>query len=412
MPLRSRIAKALGFALAGEVATQAVLTAAAARRLTDVDASRALTLSTVYRGIQIHATSVSQITMHGKRNGLRIPVASTPALIRRPSLLDGWSRRAFIEYTVTCLFLDGNAFWMINRLDGQVVSVDALDPTEVGVIVRRDTFGVDHKSFSYRGKEYTTRDIRHLMLLRIPGMHRGLGPIQAATIEVRGALDARDYGSMWLSDANMPDGVLTTDQELKPGQADAYRNVWYGRNPDGSEVHDADGKPVSKNQRERLRVLGKGLSYAPLLLKPSDIQFLETQQFSTVQIARLMGAPASLMLITLEGDSKSYQNVEQEWIAYTRFTLMRPLNEIEDAFTDLLPGRIEAEFDVDTLSRSDTLTRMQGYNVAIQAGVMTDDEAREREGLPPLTDAQRAQIANRKTTAPTPQPQPEQEPAK
>ncbi|WP_349866842.1 phage portal protein [Leifsonia sp. WHRI 6310E] len=365
---------------------------APAWRAADVTVDRALTLSTLYRGVQIHATAVAQLSINVERNG--IVMDETPALALMPDV--GETRSAFLEYTVNSLYLDGNAFWRITRDPaGAVVNLTVLNPGEVSVEVEYDAAGNATVYYGWRGKRYTRRDIRHLKLLRIPGVARGLGPIQAAQIEVRGALDARDYGALWLSDANLPDGILSTEQELKPGDADQYRNVWYGRNPDGSDRDDADERSIT----ERLRVLGKGLTYTPLLLKPSDIQFLETQQYTTIQMARLIGAPASSMLVAVEGDSQTYANVEQEWIGYVRFGLMKPLREIEDALTELLPGRQRAKFNVDALLRTDTKTRYESHALSLDPnrGWASVDEVRALEGLAPLTADQRAELAERRT---------------
>ncbi len=348
-----------------------------------VEPTAALSLSTVYRGIQIHATAVCQLSIDVERGGTQL--TETPALVLKPDIDE--TRSAFLEYTVVSLYTDGNAFWKITRgPSGEVVNLKPLNPREVSVNVTRDSFGIDHITYWYAGTEHTARDIQHLKLLRVPGLHRGLGPIQSAQIELAGALDARDYGAMWLSDSNMPDGILTTDQVLGPGDATKYKNVWYGRNQDGTPIEG------DKNPHERLRVLGQGLHYSPLLLKPSDVQFLETQQFTTTQIARLLGTPASLLLAAVEGNSQTYQNVEQDWIGYVRFSLMKALREIEEAFTALLPGKQTARFNLAALLRTDTKTRYESYALALdpQHGWMTPDEVRQIEGLPPLTDAQRA----------------------
>ncbi|MGK3947425.1 phage portal protein [Microbacterium sp. K2] len=367
------------------------------QRQAAVTTERALSLSTVYRGIQIHATAACQLSIAVERDGEIIP---TPALVQRPDIDE--TRSAFIEYTVVSLYVDGNAFWRIIRNEaGQVVNLVALNPHEVSVNVEYDRHNNETVTFGWRGLKLTRRDVKHLQLLRIPGLRRGLGPIQAAQIEVRGALDARDYGAMWLTDSNMPDGVLSTDQELAPGDTTKYKNVWYGRNPDGTTITDAPDKAIG----ERLRVLGKGLSYTPLLLKPSDVQFLETQQYSTIQMARLIGAPASIMLVAVEGSSETYSNVEQEWIGYVRFSLMKPLREIEEALTELLPGKQTARFKIDALLRSDTKTRYEAHGMSLdpQKGWATADEVRALEGMAPLTDAQRAELDARKTTTKTPE---------
>jgi HK97 family phage portal protein len=357
-----------------------------------VTVERAMSLSTIYRGIQIHATAACQLSVAVERNGEVL--TETPALVAQPDIDEDQS--AFIEYTIVSLYIDGNAFWRtIRNAQGAVVNLVALSPHEVAVVVEYDRHNNKTVTYNWRGKKLTRDDVRHLKLLRVPGLERGLGPIQAAQIEVRGALDARDYGALWLSDSNMPDGILTTEQELTGRDSEKYRHVWYGRDVDGNELpHDP------KRLNERLRILGKGLTYTPLLLKPSDVQFLETQQYSTTQMARLIGAPASLMLVAVEGNSQTYSNVEQEWIGYVRFSLMKPLREMENAWSALLPGRQKARFKIDALLRTDTKTRYEAHGMSLDPakGWATADEVRALESLPPLTPAQRAEIDARRKT--------------
>ncbi len=362
-------------------------------RDTKVTAERAMSLSTIYRGVLIHATAGSQLSINVERNGEVIP--ESHQLVIKPDTEQ--TRSAFIEYTIVSLYLDGNAFWKLTKdAFGRVINITPLNPNEVTVNVEWDRYGRETITYGWRNQKLTTDEVRHLQLLRIPGLRRGLGPIQAAQLEVLGALDARDYGAMWLSDSAIPDGILSTEQELAPGDSDKIKNVWYGRNQDGTpKAND----PANDSANERVRVLGKGFSYTPIFLKPSDVQFLETQQYSTIQMARLIGAPASIMLVAVEGNSETYTNVEQEWIGYVRFSLMKPLREIEEALTSVLPGKQTARFNVSALLRTDTKTRYEAHSMALDRdkGWMVVDEIRSLEGLPKLTDDQRAELAARAT---------------
>ena len=46
--------------------------------------------------------------------------------------------------------------------------------------------------------------------------------------------------------------------------------------------------------------------------------------------------------------------------------------------------RLEFEFDFEGLLRADQKSRMDGYRVGVQGGIVTPNEARGWEGLPPL----------------------------
>lgn len=331
-----------------------------------VSPDEAVSISDVYRGLQIIGTSVGQLTMHQYRGATR--VATAHPLVRQPQL--GQAASHFWEETTMDLATCGNAYWRKYRTpEGRVVDLEKLDPRDVLVTLDRTTRKV---SYSWLGEPLATDDVEHLKLFRRTGYPLGLGPIQAAQTEIRGALEARDYASTWLSTTDIPTGVLTTDQVLTPGDAKLAAAQWRG---DGEEA------PLGHS----VRVLGQGLRYAPLMLRPADVQFIESRQLNRTQLASLLGVPSSLLLAPVpQGSSNTYQNVEQEWIGLTRFTLMAYLRPMETAVVRLLPPGSDARFNVDALLRADTLTRYQAHEVAIRARFLTINEVRAMEGLPPI----------------------------
>ena len=133
-----------------------------------------------------------------------------------------------------------------------------------------------------------------------------------------------------------------------------------------------------------IKVLGKALEYVPLDMKPADLQFLETQKFDTTQIARLLGIPASIMLAAVDGSNLTYSNIEQSWIEFADYTLAAYTGEIEEIFNRLLPRGRTAKFDWDSSQRANMSDRYTAYKTAIEAGFLTVDDVRRKEGLPAL----------------------------
>lgn len=332
-----------------------------ARSATAVTANSALTIVDIYRAVWIHDTAAMQLPIDVERNGR---VVASPSIILTPCL--DMHRPAFIEFTVASLALHGNAFWRKEFAgNGDVISVTPLDPNMV--TVREDLKGL--RTYYYDGKRYTKREIVQLELMRVPGRCAGLGPIQAARQTLEGHLDVAAYAAGWFRDGQaQPNGVLSTDQKMTGTQAKDYKDQWNAT---------ADGG---------VRVIGGGFKYSPILLSPEDAQWIEARAFDTLESARLMGAPASLMLAAVEGSSITYQNVEQDWIGYSRFTLMRYLLEIEEALSGLIPRGQRARFNVEGLLRSDTLTRYQAYQLALDpvSGWMLPSEVRTLERLAPM----------------------------
>jgi HK97 family phage portal protein len=328
---------------------------------TTVSAREAMSLAMVYRAINIHVTAAKQMSLHVTKDDVEVPA---PTFIRQPDMSK--TRAAFIEETVTSLYGHGNAYWKITRDNqGRVQNLEVL--ASQWMAVNQDQYG-KVINYQYANVTYQPSEIQHLTLMRIPGNAVGLGPIQAAQKEIYGAKSVRDYGTQWFDNSGVPNGVLKSDQVLSPDQAQAAKDAWN----------------ASAGAKNGVAILGNGLNYTPVYLSPADAQFLEVQNFNVTQIARLFGVPSSLMLADVTGTSMTYQNVEQDWIGFIRFGCPW-IVEIEQAFSSLLPGRNEVEFNIDKLLRSDTLTRYNAHKIAIEAGFMTADEVRALEDLAPMT---------------------------
>ena len=328
-----------------------------------INMADALSLSMVYRAINIHAIAAKQMDIDVYRNGAKI---DKPSWMHRPDIKT--TRPAFIEQSIVSLATTGNAYWEIKRDQaGRIMNLEVLNPLNVTINENEDGTISSYRAVSgVTEKTLRPERVQHLSLMRVPGSNYGLGPIQAAKREIKGAIDTRDYSSNWFQESCIPSGVLKSEQVLSPDQAVAAKNAW-------NETAGA---------KNGVAVLGQGLTYAPIFLNPADAQFIESQNFNVTQIARLFGVPSSLMLADAGGTSMTYQNVEQDWIGYIRFSLMSYLIEIEQAFSDLLARGQEAKFNIDALYRSDTLTRYNAYKIGIEAGFLTVDEVRNSEIIP------------------------------
>jgi HK97 family phage portal protein len=312
----------------------------------------ALSLDMTYRSVQIIQTAVGQLSVDAWRG--RQLLDERPGLVAQPN---PWiSGDEFYQTTAASMALRGEAFWAQTRNgDSPVTGLDVIPPLEVEPL--------GGGKFSWRGKETTA--ISHIKLMAIPGRKHGLGPIQACMESFDAAKTMRSYADNFLDESNIPNAVLTTDKELSTGSAELYKQA----------VQKA-AKPGNSPM-----VLGHGLKYAPLMLSPKEMLWIDAQQFNAVSLARLFGIPPRLALVVIEGSSETYANLEQEMIQLTRFTLMTYLTGIENALTALLPRGQVARFNLDAMLRTDTLTRYQAYKIGKEAGFLTIEEIRAQEHL-------------------------------
>lgn len=281
------------------------------------------------------------------------------------------TRREFVEELTLSLATTGNAYILKRSDHTGIIDLQPLNPHEC-TVARDPKTGA--KLIHYKGKTYTRDQAAHIALMRTPGSLLGLGPIQAAQMELTAARDTRDFAAQWFSGSGQPAGLITTDQKLNDEAALILRNAW--------NYLDAEGnpKPLSENP-SRVRILPYGVTYTPITINPKDAQWLEAQQFNTTQIARLFGIPAPLILAAVEGNAQTYSNVEQEWIAFTRFTLAAYMRAIEDALTELTPRGQTVKFNIEALLRTDTKARYEAHKLAIEMGLYTPEYARSIEGI-------------------------------
>ena len=326
-----------------------------------------LTLSTVFRGVQVLQTAISGLPIYESRNGVRLSTVS-PLIVQPDSKR---SRRDFLGDIVAALALDGNSFVRLVRFNGEIVTCEVLPPNLVTVTNASKDPAEPAYRFSYLGHTYTSDDIVHSKFLNVPGRLRGLGPISAAREEVEAAQQARDYKARFYSDSSNLKGYLRSSENITAEAAQQAKQAWKS-NGDAADI----------------KVVGKSLEYVPLDLKPADLQFLETQKFDTTQIARLLGIPASIMLAAVDGSNLTYSNIEQSWIEFADYTLAAYAGEIEEILNRLLPRGREAKFDWDSSRRANMSDRFDAYKTAIDAGFYTLNEVRAKEGLPALQEGQ------------------------
>jgi HK97 family phage portal protein len=328
-----------------------------------VTTNDALSLASVYRSVSIISTAMKQLGIHVYRDDAE--VTPTPLVIRQPDIK--MTRETWMEQTINSMALAGNAYWLIGRNGrGETINLEVLNPFDV--MIQTDDYGTA-LYYTYRGTlRYELNEIQHLAMMRVPGNVYGLGPIQAAQKELLNARDTRDYASVWFTDSGIPNGVLKSDQMLSPDQAAAAKDAWN----------------TTAGAKNGVAVLGNGLNYQPMYLSPRDAMFIEAQAWNVQQVARLFGIPANMLMASVDGNSMTYTNMEQEQMAFVRYTLSQYIVEIESALTHVTTRGTMVKINVDSILRSDTLTRYQAHKLAIESGWMTVDEVRAIEDMPTI----------------------------
>ena len=135
----------------------------------------------------------------------------------------------------------------------------------------------------------------------------------------------------------------------------------------------------------RVALLPIGYQFQPIELSMTDAQFLQTAELTARQIANAFG----VKMHQLNDLSRAtHTNIEQQQKQFYADTLQAILTQYEQELTYKLftPTEIEqgyyVKFNVDSIVRSDILTRYNAYRIGVQGGFLKPNEVRAWEELP------------------------------
>lgn len=320
----------------------------------------ALSLTPIYRAVQIIATPISKMTVETYRyaGGLEAKIEN-PLIVNSPSLIN--TRRELFFMTVADLALDGNAYWLkAFDTQGRVNNVDILPAGSVAI--QKDSFGAI--TYLYGKNTYSPNQIEHLKLFTRAGELKGYSPVALCRRDIIAALDLRDYQANWLSGSGTPTGVLKTNKDLTQTQADAWSEAWH-----------------EKQKQRKIAVLSQ-TEYDAIVPNPRDVMFTDVMAQTIQNLARMFGIPARLLLTGVDGSSDTYSNLQDENQTFYRHTLMSYLDPIADALSNCLPRGTSVRFNFESLFVADQEARYRMYATALNGeAFMTVEEVRKREGL-------------------------------
>ena len=350
-----------------------------------VDEKSAMQIATVYACVRLLAESVAQLPLHlykvtepgGQEKAMEHPLYKL--LYREPN--PEMTSFSYWEAVMTHLLLWGNSYSQIIRGGKNVVlglypllpeNVE-IDRTEKGELYyiyhayTNEVPGDKNKDIIFRRDE-----IFHIPGLGFNGLV-GFSPVAMMKNALGTNIAVEKYGSAFFKNGAQPSGVLEHPGVLKDPQK--VRDNWT----------DVYGGP---NNAHKIALLEEGMTYKPISLPPEDSQFLSTREFGVEEICRIFRVPPHMVQ---DLKRATFSNIEHQAIDYVVHTLDPWLVRIEKAIVkDLL---IEEEKDqyfpkinVDGLLRGDYKSRMDGYSVGISTGMMSPNEARRKENMPPLPE--------------------------
>jgi HK97 family phage portal protein len=130
-------------------------------------------------------------------------------------------------------------------------------------------------------------------------------------------------------------------------------------------------------------VHGKDWTFTRIAVAPEESQFVESQKMNVAAIARIYGCPPE-MIASEAGNSLTYASVEMRGIDFLTFGVRPWLVRVETAIGALLPRGQFIRFNPGGLLKATTKESYEALEIGIRSGLLTPNEARAKQDLPPL----------------------------
>ena len=322
--------------------------------------STALEVTALMACVSLIADSVASLPLRGIRHvGDRTEPVPVPKWMDNS---DEHTQYELVHMIVTSLALHGNAYIYVDRElnTNTPVSMTPLHPTNVQVnIVSRQRY------YTTNGIAIDPNNMMHLRWWTPPQSAVGLSPIEMQRNTIGLALAQARFVNQWYSEGATPSSVLEVDGDMTTDQAKVLQATW----------------ETSHRRKRRPAVLTNGMKWKPITASAQDMELAESREQTINDIARIFRVPN--YMIGARGDSQTYQNNESAGMHFVTYTLLPWLVRIEKALSGLMVAPREIKFDTSAFLRANTTERIRAYQSAIMSGILTPNEAREREGQEP-----------------------------
>jgi HK97 family phage portal protein len=357
-----------------------------------ISQATAMSVSTVYACVTIRAQDVSRCTPRVFRRdakGRRVqvkpdsalksrPVAPAVAkLFLKPNRAQTWFE--WMEQQSIAHLLRGNAYAPVRRDSrGQPVELIPVNPDAVLVLEAADGgvfYNVNRIGLWQMAMlrdfpvAIAAEDMLHLRGLSFNSLV-GLSTIGTARDAIGLAMGQEQQANRWMANGARPSFALLVKTRLTEAAGkrlkQQFNDVAQGINNTGNTV-----------------ILEEGMEPKPLQLTAADLAFLDQRQFSVPEIARFWRVPPH----KLGAELMRGINVDQVNQDYVNNTVMPDLHRWEQKLGDyfgLAALDLEVDMDETVLLRADITARYNAGRIGILTSMITPNEFRAGEGLPPM----------------------------
>lgn len=351
-----------------------------------VRGKRALKENTVYVCTKIRAESIGKLSLKIYKDKEEYKEHELYYLLRyKPNPL--MSSINFWKCLETQRTLKGNSYAYIERdRKGKIIGLYPINSDNVTKIIDDDNFLSSSSKVWYvvtdkNGKKHKLLPDEMLHFIgdiTLDGLI-GISPLDYLRCTIENGRATQEFINKFFKNGLSIKGIVQYVGDLDEKAKKTFRKEFESMSNGLENAHS-------------ISLLPFGYQFQPISLSMADAQFLENSKLTKRELAATFGMK-SYHLNDLE--RATFNNLTEQQKDFYVTTLQSSLTVYEQEIQDKLFSQYEtlqdvkAEFNVDTILRSDIKTRYEAYRIGIQGGFIEANEARRRENLPPVEGGDR-----------------------
>lgn len=298
---------------------------------------------------------------------------AVPALYKRPNAFQ--NRIQFFENWLNSKLCHGNTVALkIRNNAGKITELRLLDWNKVTPLVADDgsvfyQINPDNMTGIESSVTVPAREVIHDRFNCLFHPLIGLSPIYAAGLAAMQGHHIQENSAFFFRNGGKPSGVIEVPGSLTEENAKTIKENWDS---------GYSGKNAGKTA-----ILSNGAKYNPTTVSAADAQTVEQLSMTAQIICSVFHVPAYKVGV---GELPTHDNIEAQDQQYYSQCLQSLIESIEllldEAFN--LDGETGTEFDVNALLRMDSERRIKSLGEGVKNTILTPNEARRSENLPPL----------------------------
>ena len=312
-------------------------------------------------------------------------------VMRRPNKLQ--SHAEFMEAVHAYLLLSGNCYILrtdVESISGRrAPSLKLLRPDRVRVKIHKPTGMPEAYEYKAEGRTETFEAdpisgeslVKHIKLFNPLSDEYGMSPLIAAQLDIAQHAGIINHNLAILKNDGRPSGIL------KISGVDSDGNK---ANATDAQLDEADARFSKKFDGEMRAgkpiIVGGDVDFKPMGLTAKEMDYIKQRNTSARDIATAYGVPAQLVGLP---DSQTYSNYAEARLALVQDTVIPQARRVEGDINEWLgpvfsntEGREPVRFvyDYDSIGALEyhRNSMIDSFVKAVEAGIMTTNEARER----------------------------------